>query len=178
MNKPHALVIGGTGMLAKVSIHLANEGYSVTVIARNLAKFGRLQEGSPPNSIFPLLVDYNSEEVVDLVKHAISERGSFTLIVCWTPNYKAIEQICEVNHTLDFFRLFHVKGSRRYFVDETIKLPADCLYHRVFLGFIIEESTSRWLTHEEISSGVIEQIKANEVVGVIGQIEPYEARPR
>lgn len=31
----HALVVGGTGMLADVSIWLVNQGYQVSIIARN-----------------------------------------------------------------------------------------------------------------------------------------------
>lgn len=99
MNKKgdHALVIGGTGMLAGVSIFLAKEGYSVSVIGRTPAKFDRLKSESPPGSIFPIQVDYHSEALFTEIEKAIAEQGSFDLIVSWTPNYQALERICEMN---------------------------------------------------------------------------------
>lgn len=174
----HALVIGGTGMLAGVCIHLASGGYSVSVIGRTVPKFKRLQVESPPNSIFPVIADYDADDVFDEINKAISVRGPFDLIISWTPNYSALEQICEMNHGAKSFRLFHVKGSRRYFEDESIRLPSQCNYRKVFLGFVMEDSGSRWLTHDEIAHGVIQQITTDEKEGIIGQIHPYEARPR
>ena len=38
----HALVIGGTGMLSKVPLWLAANGYHVSVIGRNQEKMHRL----------------------------------------------------------------------------------------------------------------------------------------
>jgi len=174
----HALIIGGTGMLAGVCLHLAREGYSVSVIARTLSKFKRLKVESPPSSIFPLIADYDTDDVYEEFNKAILERGTFDLIISWTPNYSVLERICEMNDRDRPFRLFHVKGSRRYFEDESIRIPSLCRYRKVFLGFVMEDSGSRWLTHEEIASGVIKQIVNDDEEGIIGQILPYEARPR
>ena len=176
--KEHALVIGGTGMLSGVCLSLAREGYSVSVIGRTKTKFQRLLTDSPRNTIFPLIVDYNTVEVFDRVESAISERGMFDLIVSWTPNYNTLEKICLLNQGLDGFRLFQVKGSRRYFEDQPLHLPATCNYRKVYLGFIIESDGARWLTHDEIASGVIRQIEKDHTSGIIGQINPYESRPR
>ncbi|MBO0603096.1 short-chain dehydrogenase [Sporosarcina sp. E16_3] len=174
----HALVIGGTGMLAGVCIHLAREDYSVSVIGRTLSKFKRLIVESPPNSIFPLTTDYDTDDVYVEINKAIRERGPFDLIISWTPNYSMLERICEMNPGKSPFRLVHVKGSGRYFQDEPIRIPSLCSYRKVFLGFVKEESGSRWLTLDEIANGVIKQIETNEEVRIIGQIHPYKARPR
>jgi hypothetical protein len=176
-SKKHALVIGGTGMLANVCIALARKGYIVSIIGRTRSKFQRIISESPMDSIFSIIVDYNSSEVIDEVEKVIEEKGAFDLIVSWTPNYNKIEQICEMNRGIGNFRLFHVKGSRRYFNDDKIRTPDNCNYREVFLGFIIENERSRWLTHDEISNGVINQIESDQVTGIIGQIEPYELRP-
>lgn len=176
--KKHALIIGGTGMLSGVCLSLAQKGYSVSVIGRTKTKFQRLLTDSPGNSIFPLIADYNMEEVFDEIEQAISERGMFDLIVSWTPNYNTLEKICLLNQGLDGFRLFQVKGSRRYFEDQPLALPATCNYRKVYLGFIIENDVARWLTHDEIADGVIRQIEKNQTSGIIGQINPYESRPR
>ncbi|QUW22007.1 short-chain dehydrogenase [Sporosarcina sp. Marseille-Q4063] len=176
-HKKHALVIGGTGMLSNVCIALARKGNIVSIIGRTKSKFQRIISESPVDSIFPILVDYNSSEVINEVEKVIEEKGSFDLIVSWTPNYNQLERICEMNSGIDKFRLFHVKGSRRYFKDDKIRVPDNCNYREVFLGFIIEDDRSRWLTHDEISTGVINQIDTDQVTGVVGKIEPYELRP-
>lgn len=177
-SKKHALVIGGTGMLGNVCIALAYKGYVVSVIGRTQTKFQRLISESPVDSIFPVVVDYNMGELFDEVRTAIRRRGPFDLIVSWTPNYKVLERICELNQGIDTFRLFHVKGSRRYFEDEPICIPKNCNYRKVFLGFMLENEHARWLTHDEISNGVIHQMETDQQKGVIGQIEPYELRPQ
>ena len=41
-SKKHALVIGGTGMLANVCIGLARRGYIVSVIGRTRSKYQRI----------------------------------------------------------------------------------------------------------------------------------------
>ncbi|WP_172369500.1 short-chain dehydrogenase [Sporosarcina jiandibaonis] len=175
--KKHALVIGGTGMLANVCVALAQKGYIVSIIGRTRLKFQRIISDSPVDSIFPIIVDYNSSELIDEVENVIEEKGAFDLIVSWTPNYNSLERICEMNRGIDNFRLFHVKGSRRYFRDETIQIPDNCNYREVFLGFIMENEHSRWLTHGEISDGVINQIETDQPTGIIGQIKTYELRP-
>ena len=174
----HALVIGGTGMLADVSRFIAKEGSSVSVIGRSATKFKKLKADSPPDSIFPIQVDYYSEALVTEVKEAIAERGPFDLIVSWTPNYSGLEQICKINDQPISFRLVHVKGSRRYFDDEEILIPDNCKYEKVFLGFVVEGESSRWLTNDEISNGVIQQITSAKDERVVGQLIPYSARPR
>lgn len=165
-------------MLAGVSTFLAKEGNSVSVIGRTAAKFERLKADSPPNSIFPIRVDYHSEELLTEIEEAIAERGPFDLIVSWTPNYQALQRICEMNDQAKSFRLIHVKGSRRYFEDEEILIPANCTYEKVFLGFVIEGEASRWLTNDEISNGVIQQITSKGEERIVGQLIPYSARPR
>ncbi|MEM5592401.1 hypothetical protein AAHH67_13015 [Niallia circulans] len=41
----------------------------------------------------------------------------------------------------------------------------------------MENSVSRWLTHKEISAGVIDAIKNNWKRKVVGVVEPWEKRP-
>ena len=176
--KKHALVIGGTGMLKNACVALARKGFAVSIIGRTTSKFQSLISESPPNSIFPIVADYNKEDVFDVVRTAMSRRGPFELIVSWSPNYKAVARICALNQGIEKFCLFQVKGSRRYFEDEPIHLPANCHGRKVFLGFILENGQSRWLTHDEISNGVIYQIETNQTNGIIGQIEPYNLRPQ
>ncbi|GIP63125.1 hypothetical protein J32TS6_16800 [Virgibacillus pantothenticus] len=40
----HALIIGGTGMLSRVSLWLLEKGYHVSIIARNAGRMQRLMK--------------------------------------------------------------------------------------------------------------------------------------
>ena len=45
------------------------------------------------------------------------------------------------------------------------------------LGFQLEGERSRWLTHEEISSGIIEALERQASRSIVGVVEPWEMRP-
>ena len=50
-------------------------------------------------------------------------------------------------------------------------------YRRVILGFVVEGGKSRWLTHEEISGGVIEAVQKDAERYIVGTVEPWSMRP-
>nr|QQZ48808.1 hypothetical protein JKL49_15675 [Phenylobacterium glaciei] len=52
-----------------------------------------------------------------------------------------------------------------------------CELRQVVLGFKVEEAGSRWLTHDEISDGVLEAARADRLLTIIGQTEPWSAKP-
>ena len=52
-----------------------------------------------------------------------------------------------------------------------------CRLRQVVLGFRVEDGVSRWLNHAEIASGVLEAVAADRTFSVIGQVEPWSARP-
>lgn len=54
---------------------------------------------------------------------------------------------------------------------------ADCELRQVVLGFKVETEGARWLTHEEISDGVLAAIRGDFVFSVIGQTEPWSLKP-
>ncbi|MEK8198286.1 hypothetical protein [Lysinibacillus sp. FSL M8-0134] len=51
----HALVIGGTGMLANTSLWLVNNGYHVSVIGRNANRMERLLNKANNSSMNPFV---------------------------------------------------------------------------------------------------------------------------
>lgn len=53
----------------------------------------------------------------------------------------------------------------------------DCRLRQVVLGFVQEAGGSRWLTNPEISAGVLEAITADRPLTIVGQVEPWLARP-
>ncbi|CAH8705140.1 hypothetical protein M5W83_13510 [Paenibacillus thiaminolyticus] len=52
-----------------------------------------------------------------------------------------------------------------------------CEYHQLQLGFVIEQSRSRWLTRSEIAGGVIEAMMRKQAVYTVGTMHPPELRP-
>jgi hypothetical protein len=170
------LIIGGTGMLAGAALHLAGAGHRVSVIGRSKEKFDLLQ-AQTEYPIYPLLADYREEGLYDLVQQSITERGLFDEIISWCPESHVLERIAGLNAKAEACTVLQVKGSRRYFSDEAVVLPGNCRISEVFLGYIIEGDESRWLTHEEISLGVIAALVKEKKRSIIGQIEPYGKRP-
>lgn len=183
MNKRHALVIGGTGMLAPVSLWLMAQGFSVSVIGRDPNRMAKLKEGSNLTTFTPISLDYrNTSELEERISVSIQKNGLFDLIVAWVRSdaEKALETIIRLNSTPGFkWNLVHVLGSGRNLAEtkKRLPIPADCVYRQVQLGFKIEGNHSRWLTNKEISSGVIEAIHNCDPITIIGKVEPVEKRP-
>jgi hypothetical protein len=182
---PHALVVGGTGMLKKASLWLVEQGYHVSVIARDDKKLSSLVENSKdPSHITPLKVDYENEISLRLQIHkSIQKNGPIDLVVTWihstAPNALPVIMNQIEQSILGKWKLYHVCGSSSNL--EELKTKADpsesCLYHQVKLGFVIESNKSRWLTNDEIADGVIEAIKNENDVTVVGTLTPWEKRP-
>ncbi|QKS72536.1 short-chain dehydrogenase [Paenalkalicoccus suaedae] len=174
-NKPqHALVIGGTGMMAEVSLWLARTGYRVTVICRNKDRADTLKRTAPPDTLCTHLVDYNdTTKLTQTLTSVRKSSGTADLVVAWIhSNPEAVLQQVE-DHLVQGqpYRLVHVVGSSSNLdaIRATINTPPTCRYQQVQLGFILEDTHSRWLTHAEISSGVIKAIKTRDDVTVVGR---------
>jgi hypothetical protein len=182
----HALVIGGTGMLANVSLWLINEGYHVSVIGRNSKRMNKLISLSKDETfITPILVDYNHDyELREQLDISVKKNGQIDIVIAWIHTIGKnvlknviTEDFSGLNHP---WRLLHVLGSDSNLVDVKghVTMETNCLYRQVQLGFVIEGETSRWLTNEEISNGVIESIKKDKLVNLVGVLEPAIKRPR
>lgn len=176
----HALVIGGTGMLADVSLWLAETGYQVSVIGRTIEKHRKLVEKTmKPEVITSIAVDYSNYLLLEeQVRKTIEKNGPISLFVSWTPKRKSLEIINKVlSEQKDSWELYQIKGSRRYFENESLLIPPNCQHRSIYLGFIIGNSQSRWLTNHEIASGVIDNIKEGNTESIIGTLHPYDKRP-
>lgn len=130
--------------------------------------------------IHPIMVDYNNYSLLEVsIKRAIEQFGPISLVVSWTPNYKTLKLVDQlISQSSNRLTLFQVKGSRRYFNDEPLKLSPKCDHRSIYLGFILEGDSSRWLTNEEISKGVIHSIEKDCKESIIGTLHPYEKRPK
>lgn len=189
--RPHALVVGGTGMLRGLTLALAEEGYAVSVVARTAGRLTELAEAARGTSglIHPLAVDYrDSAGLQETLRQAVRHFGPMELAVCWIHSVAphALEQMASViGQSPAPCRLFHVRGSAAAnpAAPEATRPPAwlsrypNIRYRQVILGFIVEGSTSRWLTHQEISGGVLAAVQVDREFSIVGTVEPWSMRP-
>jgi hypothetical protein len=162
--------------------YLATNGYLTSVLGRNEKKLNKLVKSN--SNITSISVDYNKEDIFrEEIKRSITNNGEYELVIAWI--HRNEEQIIRIisseieNTSTNEWRLFHVIGSRRDLdeICKTIVISEKCLYHQIQLGFIISDNRSRWLTHDEISNGVITSIQTNAKKFVVGTLEPWEKRP-
>lgn len=204
MGMQHALVVGGTGMLADVSLWLAEQGYHVSVIGRNRARLARLQERAAApseraeqdtvsskrpeipeegsNRITPLAVDYRDGQALrSEIEQTIRMNGPINLVVSWIHAIapQALGTIDEAvsAHAAGEWRLYHVRGSATAIPKEPANVSPNCRYRQIFLGFVLTPYGSRWLTNDEIASGVIAAIQHDQLESVVGTLEPWDKRP-
>ncbi|HDX9629971.1 TPA: short-chain dehydrogenase [Bacillus cereus] len=178
----HALVIGGTGMLKRVSMWLCEQGLHVSIIGRDEVKLENVKrESAAPESITCLSLDYHNDDDIKLaIKSTIERNGPITLVIAWihASAKGTLSLICrELDLSSEICNVFHILGS------EASRMPAQriggtrCSYHTIILGFILEDTYGRWLTHEEISDGVIKGIESKCDEWIVGRVEPWELRP-
>lgn len=173
------LVFGGTCMLSEAVSWLGGQCKDLVVYARNEKKAQSIRQ---PFTFYEL--DYTkTEDVKKAIMEALAENGEVDLVLAWvhgTAPHAVQTIIDEVNRLqAKSWRLVHVKGSSssKEAIEKKEKANGSCIYQEVFLGFIVEESHSRWLTHEEISSGTIEAIENKSSRHLIGTLTPWNARP-
>lgn len=170
-------------MLKKVPVWLCDQGFRVSVIGRDEVKLENVKrESATPESITCLPLDYHNDGDVKLaIKSTIERNGPITLVVAWIHSSAkdALSFICrEVDSSSETYSVFHILGSK------ALRMPAQkiggtrCSYHRIILGFILEDTYGRWLTHEEISDGVIKGIESKCDEWIVGCVEPWELRPK
>jgi len=188
--KPHALIIGGTGMLAPVCYELAKRGYMLSVLARGREGLISLKERFGANSLSfnPIHVDYrDSTRMRALIETAVVTYGPVELCVSWIHS-TAPAATCIVAESVDtgpdICRYYDLRPSWTGAPDaapwprEMEIAPMEFVdYCGITLGFVIEEAGSRWLRNEDIATGVLAAIDSGEREWTIGTVTPWEARP-
>jgi hypothetical protein len=171
----HALVVGGSGMLAGLCSALAADGLQVTVVGRDPARLRRVAARS--RRIHPLGVDY---ERVPTFAAALSVaacvRGPIELAVCWIRSWAPQSLLAAADAVAPGGRLFHVLGSSRGDASAPaiaeLERRGGLHYRRVQLGAVVEDGGRRWLTEEEIIRGVHAAILADRRHYLVGTAEP------
>jgi hypothetical protein len=170
---PHILVVGGTGMLAGLCRALAEDGGRLSLLSRRASAMGGFD------------CDYYDPVSFQAALEAAEARnGPIELAVGWFHNIRL--EACRLLAERVRGRLFQVLGSAmadpghpwRLDLAKAVAagLPA-CDLRQVVLGFKVEDRGARWLTNDEISDGVLAAIRGDFAYSVIGQTEPWTARP-
>ncbi|MEN0643252.1 short-chain dehydrogenase [Alkalicoccobacillus gibsonii] len=176
----HVLCIGGTGMLTETTSWLDESFECVSVIGRDKFKVRGLVENHMSEFSF-YEVDYRNIEKLTGTLEQILTRAPIDYVIAWIHSGTAPEALPTVLNEVEqnqhsSFRLFHVKGSAHAIKKDTVLVPANCLYREVILGFQYDGTNSRWLTHSEISKGVIAAIQVDAESTTIGVLSPWEKR--
>jgi len=153
----HALVVGGTGMLAHATRALSDRGHAVTSIARRARDLGP--------AVMSVAVDYrDSAGLGDALARATTSRGPIGLAVCWLHTDASEAPAVVAEALAPGARFVQVFGTRRWPLRD---VPVRIAYREVLLG----SRGGRWLTHEEISSGVLAAVDADLPMWVVGERE-------
>jgi len=151
----HALVVGGTGMLAGLTRALAERGHAVTSVARRAVQLG--------SGVVSLPLDYGDDEhLAGGLCEAIASRGPLELAVCWVHTDAPAVPAAVADALAPGARLVQVFGTRIWLLAD---VPLHVAYRQVLLGSVGD----RWLTHEEISDGVLEAVDADRPLWVVGE---------
>ena len=166
-------------MLEEVSLWLSQHYDVVSVIARNTSRLSTLKRKN--SHINPLALDYADTEVLSqALKRLIKEHGPIVLSVCWIHS-TAPEALHTISSLLNDSVLYHILGSASADPSKTgevITPDNNISYRRVVLGFTIENHNSRWLTHPEISQGIIEALQQESHYTIVGTVRPWRMRPQ
>ena len=169
------MLVGATRWIMRHTEH-------ATIIGRSQRRLDRLQgaEGAERATFVPL--DYrNSVDLLLCLQDAARVHGPIDLVASWIHSTvpDAIAVLAEeVGRSATAWRFIHVKGSASDLaaIRAAVLMPQGCAYRQVMLGYQHDAGRSRWLTHQEVSDGVIRAIVDDTDV-TVGQLEPWSARP-
>lgn len=172
----HILVVGGTGMLSGLVEALAGDGGRLSLLSRHASQ-ARGENGFD--------CDYRDDQAfAAALAAAVDRSGPVDLAVAWFHTLK-IAAPRLLAERVDG-RLFQVLGSAIADPGHPDRLARaagvaadlpDCRLRQIVLGFKPTDGGSRWLTNAEISRGVLEAVSADQTLTIIGQVEPWSARP-
>lgn len=184
----HLLIIGGTGMLAEASILLASRYETLTLVARSRASLLRIDRNldSEKCDRHLLNLDWSQRSTfIESISQHIQSVGIPNRVLAWVHEDRLAAELARMfaSHTIctDFF---HVRGSAAAnpakdsnAVRDSVMSFSDLNYHEIILGFQLTDSSSKWLSHSEISKGVTFAIDHPKPKHIVGTVEPWSARP-
>ncbi|RTH23463.1 hypothetical protein CSW38_10470 [Thermus scotoductus] len=180
----HTLVVGGTGMLREASVALASRSGRLTSVARTQRSLLSLDaELARTGCVHHLLaLDWNVPDrfLAEIERH-IGATEPPELVVAWIHEdhlaLRLAAVLARMGHPL---RFFHVVGSARTnpkqladSLSQGLEPHPNLRYHQVVLGARRSGGSMRWLTHQEISAGVLQAIEAGLAQWMVGDVGGY-----
>ena len=158
-----------TGMLAECTTELLRLGYRIHLIARSPEGYSAQIDVSMRERLSMSACDYAQE---DHFTHALRSAASPVIgVIGWihstAPNaWNNIHKCFPNTYTL------RVVGSSHH------QVRTESNRERIVtLGFVVEGTGSRWLTHQEISEGVLDAFTSGRAASIVGSIEPWSMKP-
>jgi hypothetical protein len=186
---PHTLVIGGTGMLLEATIELAQRSSLLTAVSHSrnaLRELGQALSGAPCERRLLSLDWHQGADFVAALKRHAQSAGAPSLAVAWLHDPSMGPTIANaISPPGSRCAFFQVLGSDAADPDRppdqlyaTLAPGGDLDYHQVILGFEKGNNGSRWLTHAEISAGVLEAVRNRAPRHIVGIVTPWADRPK
>ena len=129
--------------------------------------------------------DYHDEAAfARALEAAVARNGPVELAIAWFHTLKIAAPRLLAREVRG--RMFQVLGSATADPARPHRLAAaaavaeglpECQLRQVVLGFRVGDGGSRWLTNTEISGGVLDAVRADRSLSIVGQVEPWSARP-
>ena len=188
----HTLIIGGTGMLAEASVSLASCCETLTLVARSKSSLSAIDKKLEATKCHRhlLALDWsNHTDYVDSISQHIMSVGAPNLVLAWVHRerlaFELVAMIAPHTACTDFF---HVRGSAAANPNRDAgSITASNItnshldYHEIILGFKLTDSctgpAARWLSHKEISAGVLLAIDNPKSRRIVGTVQPWSSRP-
>jgi hypothetical protein len=186
----HAMVVGGTGMLSDASVALARRSLGLTSIARTPRSLAALEQRLLDIECRRRVLAQDYHDIAALqtgMRAAIRDLGAVDLLIAWIHDEKGpvpgalIDVATESGGRV---HMVHVMGSAAAGPTGALADLAERFagvpllrYQQVVLGFQRDAGGSRWLSHHEISGGVMNAIEDGPSPYIVGQVEPWAPRP-
>lgn len=183
-----ALVVGGTGMLAGLVRGLVRAGRRTTVVARSETRIRSLAaETGAPAKVLAAPADYTCPDTLKTALSQVLTTGErFTTAVLWVHgSHRPVvhglltDQLAPGALLVDVLGSAVLDPSRGALRRPAYAVPS-AVYRAVVLGFTDGAHGTRWLTHAEISDGVLDAVEEGPeapLIRVIGRVQPWEERP-
>lgn len=181
-----ALLLGATGMLAAAARHAALRVDDCVLVSRHAGDFS-FGDAALDAKLTRLSLSYEDEAAF---LEALAAQGPFDLALTWIrPRAELLRAALDALIAPGGL-LVEVMGSRSILTGsngepsiaslraDALALQPDIAYAQLVLGFMRENGTSRWLTHDEISAAAIAQIEVPQARRIAGTLEPWDERPR
>lgn len=176
------VLIGATGMLWPAVQVWHEAGHELTLLARSRSRIAAKILALGDNAPGFIEVDYHDEARLRDVLCEVSQ--PVDCVVAWVHGSapRALDVVIEV---LSPARVIHVLGSAAAHPSRGTAQPLRAhhalqvtLYQQVVLGFVRRvDGSTRWLMHAEIAQGVLDAYDTEELMTLVGVVEPWADRP-